>query len=104
MSGTAETIRRLRRKLRAVRKAGARRAVVSRHLGIGKNSVIGAVAEALCANFFLSLVGLRLERRSVRLGQTGLEASGEDTEKLREMKPPGSKKLFRNQAKKPVPK
>ena len=104
LSGTAERIRKLQRRLRAVRRAGARRAAVSRQQGIGRDSVIGAVAEALCVNFFLSLVGLRLTRRSVRPGQTGVEAFEDIMEKFGEIKPPASKTLFRNQTKKPVDK
>ena len=40
----------------------------------------------------------------MRPGETRLEASGDVTEKLGEMKPHGSKTLFRNQGKKPLAK
>ena len=100
LSSTAERIRRLRRKLRAIRRAGARRAAVYRRQGIGRDSVIGAVAEALSANLFLSFVGLRLERRSGRPEQTDIETPEDGTETLDEMKPPASNTLFGNQKKK----
>ena len=100
LSSAAERIRRLRRKLRTMRRAGARRAEVYRRQGIGRDSVIGAVAEALCANFFLSFVGLRLERRSGTPERTGIETSEDGAEPLGEMNPPASNTLFGNQMKK----
>ena len=104
LSGTVERIRRVGKRLRAGRRAGARRAAISRQQSIRKDSVIGAVAEALLANFFLSLVGLRLEQRSGRPGQTGIEASQDVTDMFGEIKPPVIKTLFRNQANKSMAK
>merc|ERR1711936_1486130 len=55
-----ETVDALRRSARAVRRAGARAAEVIPVEAIGEASLVGAVAEILGVNYFLSYVGLKI--------------------------------------------
>jgi len=54
-------IKSLRRRVRATRRAGSKRAGPPRPVaGIGEASMLGALAEIFGANFFLSIIGLEL--------------------------------------------
>merc|ERR1712168_280527 len=70
-------IDKFRRGARAVRRAGARRAGPSKPAStIGEVSIVGAVAEILGLNYFLSIIGLQLIPRNMKsAGKKALTSS-----------------------------
>jgi len=75
-------IKTLRRNARAIRRAGAKLVESKPVKTIGEASILGAVAEIFCFNFFLSVVGLQLVPANIleNPATAELDSSHEDLE------------------------